>query len=103
MNPSIYKCSFGFRYTKYFVSIILIADDFDDAKTKIIAKCLEKYDSINSIDFEMFYDSKESDTLLPIKFENILVFENYLYNNINEDNIECLSNISFEIIDEYDN
>ncbi len=32
----IYKCDFGFKYTKYYVSVILIADIYNDAKNKFI-------------------------------------------------------------------
>ena len=103
MNAKIYKCAFGFKYTSQYVSIILIADDYNDAKNKFISKCLEKYDVIiRSIDFKLFYYEEEADGP-PVKFENISDFEKYLFENIDSDTIECLEECKFEIKDRYEN
>ena len=103
MSAKIYQCAFGFKYTSQYISIILIADDYNDAKNKFISKCLEKYDEIKTIDFEMFYDEKEAFDRPPVKFENISDFEKYLFENIDSDTIECLEECKFEIKDRYEN
>ena len=101
MNAKIYNCAIGFKYTSYYISVILIADDYNDAKNKFISKCLEKYDEIKRIDFQLFYDKNEAFDGPPVKFENISDFENYLLENIDEYTIECLDVCKFEIKDQY--
>ena len=95
MNAKIYKCTLGFKYTKYYISVILIAEDYNDAKNKFISKCLEKYNEIKKINFQMFYDKNEAFDGPPIKFENTTEFENYLLEHINKNTIECLNTCSF--------
>ena len=104
MDAKIYECFLGFGYSKYYVSVILIANDFNDAKNKFILKCLEKYNEINAIDFNAidFNNNYENDGELLIKFKNILDFEKYLMDNINENSIECLETCKFEIVDKYE-
>lgn len=102
MNAKIYKCAIGFNYTSHYISIILIADDYNDAKNKFISKCLEKYDEIKRIDFKMFYDKNEAFYGPPVKFENISDFEKYLFENIDSDTIECLEACKFEIKNQYE-
>ena len=101
MNAKIYKCAIGFKYTSHYISVILIADNYDEAKIKFISKCLEKFDEIKRIDFQMFYDENEAFDR-PLKFENISDFENYLLENIDKDKIECLETCKFEIKDQYE-
>ena len=102
MNSKIYTCNLSFHYTKHYISVIVIADDYNDAKNKFISICLDKYDEITRIDFEMFYDKHEAYYGPPVKFDNILDFEKYLVEHINEDAIECLHTSKFEINDKYD-
>jgi hypothetical protein len=102
MSAKIYKCDLVFKYTKYYISVILIADDHNDAKNKFISKCLEKYDEITRIDFEMFYYKNEAYDEPPVNFNNISDFKKYLFENINEDTIECLETSKFEIKDKYE-
>ena len=52
------------------------------------------------INFRMFYDKSYCDT--PINFENIINFKQYLFDNINENNIECLETCEFEIKNKYE-
>ena len=100
-NNYIFRCEKHFAYTKYYISVILIAKNIDDAKNKFISKCLSEYDYIiKNIDFELFYDENEH-LEKPIKFKNILYFEIWLNKNIEEDDIECLGDCHFEIIDKY--
>ena len=103
MNAKIYKCAIGFKYTSHYISVILIANNYDEAKIKFISKCLEKFDEIKRIDFQMFYDKNEAFDRSPVKFENISDFEKYLFENIDSDTIECLEECKFEIKDRYEN
>ena len=102
MSAKIYQCAFGFKYTSQYISIILIADDYNDAKNKFISKCLEKYDEIKRINFKVFYNEDEASDGPPIKFENISDFEKYLLENIDSDTIECLEACKFEIKNQYE-
>jgi len=79
----IYKCELNFKYSTYYISIILISENYEDAKNKFITKCLEKYKDIMLIDFEMFYD-KDVHTIPPTKFQNYDDFKKYLIENISE-------------------
>ena len=102
MTDFIFRCTKSFKYTQHYISVILIAKNSGDAKNKFISKCLTEYDTITKqIDFKLFYDINE-DVELPIKFDCIKEFENYLIINIEETDIECLGNCNFEIIDAYD-
>ena len=102
MSAKIYNCAIGFKYTSHYISVILIADNYDDAKNKFISKCLEKYDEIKGIDFELFYNEDKAFDGPPVKFENISDFEKYLFENIDSDTIECLETCQFEIKDAYE-
>ena len=97
----IYECNIGFRYTQYYIKVILVATNETEAKKKFISKCLENYSEIiNTIDFKQFYN-KDEDSKLPLNFpkDSTTEFEKYL----NDDcEIECLNDCSFEIIDGYD-
>ena len=54
MTDFIFRCTKSFKYTKHFISVILIA------KNKFISKCLTEYDTITKhIDFKLFYDINE--------------------------------------------
>jgi len=55
----IYECTVGFKYSKYYIKVILIATNEFEAKNKFISKCLEKYNEIITIDFTQFYDKYE--------------------------------------------
>lgn len=99
MDAKIYECYLGFGFSHYYISVILIANDFNDAKNKFILKCLEKYNEINAIDFNEDEDENYGEK---IKFNNILDFENYLLDKINENSIECLETCKFEICDKYE-
>lgn len=97
----IYDCTIGFRYTQYYIKVILVAINETEAKNKFISKCLENYSEIiNTVDFEQFYDKYENDEL-PLNFpqNSTIEFEKYLNDNCN---IECINNCSFEIINKYE-
>lgn len=99
----IFKCSVGFRYTSYYVKVILTAKDKTDAKNKFIKKCLENFDKLSHIDFSQGYE--EYNTEPPLKFNNIQDYEKWLIDNVNEeddDDIECLGDCSFELCDAYE-
>jgi hypothetical protein len=101
-HSNIYRCAISFKYSQYYISVILTANNWNDAKNKFISRCLTHYDIImNKINFYQFYDPNE-DTTIPISFDNKKKFEEWLVQNIDEDNIECLEN-NFEIIDRYEN
>jgi len=96
----IYECNIGFRYTQYYIKVILVATNETEAKNKFISKCLENYDKIITIDFTQFYDKYE-DKKLPLNFphDSTTEFETYL----NDDcEINCLNDCSFEIINQYE-
>ncbi len=102
----IFKCSMSFKYTQYYIEVILIATSKNEAKQKFISKCLEKYNEIITIDFVQFYNKYEDDEL-PLDFHkyNITEFEKYLNEKIDGDidnYIDCLDVCSFEIINKYD-
>ena len=112
----IFKCIVSFKHTQYYIEVILIATNKNEAKKKLISKCLEKYDEIVTIDFTQFYNKDEDEDKdedkdeyekLPLDFHkyNITEFEKYLNNKIDSDidnYIECLDVCSFEIINKYD-
>lgn len=52
----IFLCTVCFRYSQYYIEVVLMAENEKEAKDKFISKCLEKYDKIVSIDFMQFYD-----------------------------------------------
>ena len=96
----IYECTIGFRYTQYYIKVILVAINETEAKNKFISKCLEKYNTIITIDFKQFYDKYENDKL-PLTFpqDSTTEFKKYL----NDDcEIKCLHDCSFEIINQYE-
>jgi hypothetical protein len=96
----IYECTIDFRYTQYYIKVILIAINETEAKNKFILKCLEKYDKIITIDFTQFYDKYEC-VKLPLNFpqDNTIEFKKYLNKN---SEINCLNDYSFEIINKYE-
>ena len=101
----IYRCYVSFIYTQYYIKVTLITINKTEAKKKFIARCLEEYDLIvKHIDFEQFYDKYECDTM-PLKFDNAEVFEKWLNDNIDENNpddIECINDCNFEIVNKYE-
>lgn len=101
MNAKIYKFTLGLTYTCYNISIIIIANNIEDAKNKILVKCLEKYDEIKNIDFKMFYCSEDCDSP-PLSFKNKSDLEKYILDNLNDNHIDCLETCDFEIVNRYD-
>jgi len=97
----IYNCTVGFRYTQYYIQVILIAINETEAKSKFISKCLENYSKIiDTIDFTQFYDKDENnESPLNFPYDSTTEFETYINNNCD---IECLHDCSFEIINKYD-
>jgi hypothetical protein len=99
----IYKCAFGFKYANEYVSIILIAPNYNEARNKMVTKCLANYDNIMKISRDVFYDKYEHrGEEPPEQFNTIEEFEKYLLKNINKDTIECVENCEFEIVNKYD-
>ena len=83
-----------------YITILLIAYNYNDAKNKFISKCLEKYDEI-----KILVSNKccNDDYYEEIVFENISDLEKYLIEKINnnKETIECLETCYFEIDDRY--
>ena len=110
----IFLCTVCFKYSQYYIEVILMAENEKEAKDKFISKCLEKYNKIVSIDFMQFYDGdgdgdvngedgnvngEDEKLLFDFPKDNTSKFEKYLNTN---SEIECLHNCSFEIINKYD-
>ena len=101
----IFRCRVGFKYTKFYIEVVLMAKNKNEAKIQFISKCLEKYDEIIQIDFTRFYYEYDEETPLNFNKNNIKDFEKYLNDIMESDideHIECLNECSFEIIDMYD-
>lgn len=105
----IYRCHISFTYTGYYIEVILLATNETEAKNKFISKCLENYSEIiKTIDFKQFYDKNENFDGLPLNFprDSTTEFEKYLNDNLfgefGYQNIECLNDCGFDIIDKYD-
>ncbi len=109
-NPiHIYRCRLGFKYSKYFIEVLLMATNKSEARQKFIANCLHNYNEIIQIDFKRYLNYMEHRTTPPDDFrdfheENIDEFKQYMNNelDIHEDDIECLYATNFEIIDKYE-
>lgn len=107
----IFRCRANFIYARYLIEVILTAKDKFEAKEKFILKCLHNYKAIITlIDFKLDYNDEEyfvdnnGNKILPHNFhkDNIEDFEKWLRDNIHEDNInniECLGESSFQLVD----
>ena len=96
----MFRCSTSFRYTKYCMQVLVIAQNAQEAKQRFISACVEKFDTtIKHVDFTMFYDSHE-DHEEPLKFTLDNDFKQWLETDATID-IEYLGNCAFELIDVY--
>ena len=107
----IFRCKVNFIYARYLIEVILKAQDKFEAKEKFILKCLQNYKAIITlIDFKLDYDDEcyftdnNGNKILPLNFhkDNIEEFEKWLRYNVHEDdinNIECLGDSSFQLVD----